>query len=1005
MSVPTIFSTCQPRRDVLEGTITEADFAADLAQFLKGDAPPEYLDPASFFANTFPTRGLCNLLSNVCRRLSGRGGESAAIFRLDTSYGGGKTHALIALAHAARNPRGVADIGEFLDTGLLPQGKVRIAAFDGENADPANGRRMGDGVLARTPWGELAYALAGKAGYERLRRSDEQRLAPGAETLRELFGGEPALILLDELSIYLRKVQNIPAARGQLTAFLTSLFKAVEGAPGASLVYTLALQAGRGSDAYRDENQFIADSMSEAESVSARKATLLNPTEDDETARVLRRRLFEDISHTQAQQAIEAYRALWSRHGDALSGTAQKPETLAAFRSSYPLHPEVLETFTGKTATLSNFQRVRGMLRLLAQTVAHMWKEKPGDATAIHLHHIALGNGPTRDEITTRLGQDALLPALTKDIESTDSNQKSLAQQLDDQLHKGLSPYAIYAARTIFMHTLAFNEPLRGLAPDHLRYAMLSPGLDISFIEEARTRFCERSAYLDDRPGTPLRFLAEANLNRILHRHEENVDPAELREELKATIERIFKGPTFDCILFPGGPYDVSDTLDSQGGGRPKLVVMSYDGVSVENRIDAVPELIENIYTRKGADGSALRLFRNNLAFVVAEEDRKREMRERTIRRIALRQLKSPENLRPLAEHQQNRVREWEARSEQEIASAIQRCYRHIFYPSKDGIGGNAASLSHTAIDDPSAAERPGDGQKQVIRTLQNLRKLRLPGDEPDSPAYVRDKTPLKMGQISTQSLRDEFRRNPSLPILIGNDIFLRGVEHAIQEGFYIYRRGEMLFGPNDPAATIHIDDQATLFTMDYARQNGIWPRPEAETVPPPTEPPIQTQLPPKPGDGNDTLHETPPSVFSADAILEEALKAVWEKARSAGAAKISTLAITAFDANDSFRLLPIVGAASGARKEVSFKGEYETQAGGYFQCEFKGPVEDAQPVREFLAAQFRAARGTSLNASFTLHFEDGLPLSGDAPEVLTGQLTRFSGSAVHVSAAAEAML
>ena len=178
---------------------------------------------------------------NVCRRLSGAGGEVAAIFRLDTAYGGGKTHGLIALAHAAKGLAEVPNVSEFLDAGLLPKGPVRVAAFDGENADPANGRRMGDGVLAYTPWGEIAYALAGKNGYERVRKSDETGIAPGAETLRELFGGEPALILLDELSVYLRKVRRLEDANTQLTAFLTSLFKAVELTPQAALVYTLAI--------------------------------------------------------------------------------------------------------------------------------------------------------------------------------------------------------------------------------------------------------------------------------------------------------------------------------------------------------------------------------------------------------------------------------------------------------------------------------------------------------------------------------------------------------------------------------------------------------------------------------------------------------------------------------------------------------------------------------------------------------------------------------------------
>ena len=267
MSLPKIFDTCKPREDVLKGTIAEADFAADLAKVIRGDATEDYRLPARFFANTYPTAGLKNLLRQVMGRLAGKGDLGAAIFRLDTSYGGGKTHSLIALTHVARGMKGVANPAEFIEPGLVPKGKVRVAAFDGENADPANGRAMGDGVLAHSPWGEIAFALAGKAGYERFRKSDETHTAPGAETLAELFGGEPSLILLDELSVYLRKVVNLPGARDQLSAFLTSLFKAVESSPRVALVYTLAVgKDGKASDAYSAENQYIADRMAEVES-------------------------------------------------------------------------------------------------------------------------------------------------------------------------------------------------------------------------------------------------------------------------------------------------------------------------------------------------------------------------------------------------------------------------------------------------------------------------------------------------------------------------------------------------------------------------------------------------------------------------------------------------------------------------------------------------------------------------------------------------------------------
>ncbi len=1011
MTIPTIFETCRPRADVLRGAITEADFAADLAQVIVGKGNEEYLDPGRFFANTYPTRGLKNLLANVCRRLAGAGGEVASIFRLDTSYGGGKTHGLIALAHAARGLQRVLNVQEFVDPSLLPQSHVRIAAFDGENADPANGRRMEEGLLAYTPWGEIAYALAGEDGYARVRKSDESRIAPGAETLRELFGGEPVLILLDELSVYLRKVRNLEDARDQLTAFLTSLFKAVEGAANAALVYTLSIgKDGRATDAYNEENQFIADNMAEAESVSARKATLLNPTEEDETVQVLRRRLFKSIDETRVPAVIDVYRDLWAANRESLAGDAARSETVETFRSSYPLHPEVLETLTGKTATLSNFQRVRGMLRLLAHTISHLWEEKPRDATAIHLHHIDPGHEPIRQEIVTRLGQTAYVPAITNDVAAGSVEKKALAQEIDAGHHGGLPPYAVYVARTIFMHTLAFNDPLKGISPDQLRYSVLGPITDISFIEEARKKFIADSAYLDDRPGAPMRFLAEANLRQIIRREEHHVDAGDARTELNDRIRQIFAGKTFETVSFPGGPFDVPDEV---GDGRPKLIVLAYDGVTIGSSVENVPELIERIYARKGSEGSALRALRNNLAFVVADDARKEEMRRKTYHRLALRELKKPERLIDLAEHQQAQVREMEARSEQELAIAIQQCYRHVFYPSRNRIGASDVDLAHSAIDIHSTSYQPGAGQQQIVRALRDLNKLRLSEDEPDSPAYVRDRTPLKKGQITLLALRDEFRRDPALPILIGNDIFIRGVRRGIEQGEYVYQRGELLFGPGDPPAGIMIDEQSVVFTMAYAKKAGIWPRAKPDE---PAGGVIGQQpgkpVPPEPGGGpaggvdvgpvGGHPVEAVPGAFTAEGVLKEALVQLWEKARAKKVENIGVLTIRMFEAGDAFRLLGAVGAVSGADKRVTITGGYETREGGLFQLEFRGPVPDAQPVKEFLEPQLRDASSKDIEAGFQLTFTEGLSMQGDAAEKLTERLARFASGAAYVSATAE---
>lgn len=523
MSLPPLFDLCVPREDVQRRSIAESDFAADLAQVLRGEAPADYRDPAQFFANTHPTHGLKTLLRAVCERLTASSQQISPIFRLDTQYGGGKTHALIALVHAAWGMPGVGNIAEFLPPELVPRGTVRIAAFDGENADPFNGRAMGDGVRAYTPWGEIAYALAGRPGYERVQRSDEAGVAPGAETVRELFGGQPTLILLDELSVYLRKFQkkarSLEEAGQQLAAFLTTLFKAVEGTPNATVVYTLAVgrtAAGQtqASDAYSRENLLIAGFMEEAEKISARKATLLNPTEENETVAILRRRFFQSIDDAGAAAVIEAYHALWAQYQDVLPkfGADERVNRLAR---GYPLHPELMATLTEKTATLPTFQRVRGMLRLLAKMISRLWAERPAATYALHAHHLDLGYGPLHNEVLTRWQQGDYAPAVKADVAGIERAA----------LYAGLPTYTTYAARTILLHSLAYNDDLKGLIREQLRYACLAPDLKLEFLDQALQKFVTESGYLDDRTTAPLRFQIAPNLTNLLRREAQKVDP------------------------------------------------------------------------------------------------------------------------------------------------------------------------------------------------------------------------------------------------------------------------------------------------------------------------------------------------------------------------------------------------------------------------------------------------------------------------------------------------
>lgn len=1017
MSLPTLFELCTPREDVLRGNIQESDFAADLAQVLRGEGPDDYRVASRFFANTHPTRGLRDLLHNVLIRLRGDGGASA-VFRLDTQYGGGKTHALIALTHAAAGMSGVADIAEFVDPALVPARPIRVAAFDGENADPSNGRPLAQGLRAFTPWGELAYALGGAAGLALVKRSDESGEAPGADTLRELLGGAPALILLDEISIYLRKVRGRPGARDQFTAFLTSLFKAVEGTPDACVVFTLAVgRDGKATDAYSQENLFVAEMVAELESVAARKATLIDPTAAEETAQVLRRRLFSSIDDARVPQVVAAYQQLWTQYRDELLAPRLHEDRAAELQTGYPLHPALMAVLTNKLSTLSTFQRVRGMLRLLAKVVGQLWEQRPDATYAIHPHHVDPGSDAVRQELVTRLAMGAFAPAIRADVSAGGGGAVSLAQQLDAVHYRGLAPHTSAVARTILLHTFAFNDDLKGVSANELRYAALAPGMELSFLEDARKRFVMESAYLDDRPNAPMRFLTEANLTQVIRREQEKVDTNQVRGELNDRVRQLFGGQMLELVAFPSGPGDVPDDV---GAGKPYLVVLHQDAASVYPDKVAVPLLIDRLF-RHRSDGMAdFRLLQNNLVFLVVDESARHEMRNAMVRRLALAELRRADRVRDFPQHQQEKIQEQFERSEQQIAIAIQQSYRHLFYPTRIRLEGATVDLGHMVIDRQLSSYSPGQGQLQVVRSLREARKLRTAEDQPDSPTYVRDRTPLKRGQISTASLREEFRRDVSMPILLGDDIFARGIRDGINSGDYVYVSGELMVGKGDPFAQIRVDEQSFVYTMEYARAQRIWPRPTPQPVAQPNPPmPIigGASVPlggggTTSGSGSGAVVHFPtggsatvrPSALplKAEAPLAVALAQLWTLARERKIKALSLVRLRVFDANDAFRLLGAIGTITGPTRTVELDAGYETSSGATFTCQYRGALDDARALRDFLDPQLRAAMNKNITTSFELAFADGLALDSEGPEQLAQRLVKFATGSAHVEAEAK---
>ena len=309
--------------------------------------------------------------------------------------------------------------------------------------------------------------------------------------------------------------------------------------------------------------------------------------------------------------------------------------------------------------------------------------------------------------------------------------------------------------------------------------------------------------------------------------------------------------------------------------------------------------------------------------------------------------------------------------------------------------------LGHTAFDIPSTADQPGRGQQQVERALADNGKLLRDTDHPLAPNYVRDQTPLRKGQISTAMLRNEFRRDPRLPMLIGDGNFIALVRKGIDEEAFVYKAGDLLLGKGDPWADIKIDDNALVYTMTFARQQGIWPRP----VVPPGDvfpPPIPPVITPPGGESAPAPPVAGVVQFSAEAPLKQALTIIWEDARSKKVVKLRALWLRVFDKGDAFKLLSAARQVANAERKVELTAQYETKAASLLELEFKGALDDAEPLKEFLESQFRGASETDLTVRYEFVFTNGLDLSTDAPEKLTERLARFASGAAYVAAEAE---
>jgi len=818
----TIFETCTPREEVLKGELREQQFAASLTKVLRSEADAVYGDPSSFFANTYPTGGLKSLLREALGRLGGSKPSNAPIIRLETSFGGGKTHNLIALLHLCRGGISPRAVSKFVPAELLPERPIeKVAGIVGPDMDVANGIDHG-GIRTYTLWGEIAYQIGKEAGYEVVRKSDEQRTTPGTQVWEKLIGDDPALIMIDEIAAYLRAAKGTAVGSsslaGQTVGFLMSLLKFVAESPRCVLVYTLTDSA----DAFGKEADELRQELAEARSVSSRQEHILTPTAENEISAIVGHRMFTRLDHDAAEEVGEGYVRYFARmieQGADLPQRATRTEYRDEIVQDYPFHPELLTTLNRKTSTIPNFQRTRGVLRLLAQAIRELWDARPADCYLIGPGQIDLGVDQTANDLTSRLDRPQFKQVIEADIVSPRQGTLSHAQEVDrDWTEAGKPPYAQRVATAAFLHSIV-QSGQSGVEPADLRLAVLQPSDDPGLIDKAMQRLLDRCWFFDY-DGMRYRFKTEPSLRKIVDDEVGLVGKVKAKSELDDRIRKVWKKGVFAPEFFPTEAMDLDDDA-----AAPKLAVVHYDAASVKaTQATPPPELVLKLFEHKGSL-EEYRTYKNNVVFLLADADQVERMIEVAQRYLAVHRIVSDQDrMAEFTKEQVGKLKKMAEAAELDLRVAITKGYRHLYYPSADAPKKNG-HLAHHLLQPADQGEVDADQTAVLLRVLKSLDKVLTADDNPLNPQYLKAKAwPSNTPSMTTEELRRAFAQRLGLKMLLDINQLKKTIKDGVTKGIWVYYPAEegIGYGTVSPAPVVEVSENATLYTLDEAQRVGV---------------------------------------------------------------------------------------------------------------------------------------------------------------------------------------
>ena len=811
-----LFNACQLRSE----ESTRDNYAADLHRSLQGElSTPELA--RQFFQSTFPTIGMKDICRGIFSRLKqGDASNEPSVYRLGSSFGGGKTHTLIALAGAVRYPQLIMDGETPVPVEFAPGETVRLVTFTGENSDVERGALIpgSSDARAKSLIGQIAWQLGGEDAFNDFKTYDENLTSPGSEDIRRLLAERPCLILVDELVQWFDRIENsgLTARLPNIRTSFSSLLQAVESCPYAVLVITTPDPA---SDAYKKATQHALDVLGEVDSVFARISHQTIPSDPPDVPAILRRRLFSHLDEAARSAVSAAYADLCQRSSALIAPPPQDRTALQWFQENYPLHPDTLRVIIERIGSNDNFQNTRGILRLLGMTAHYLRKSGQGDGTLlIHPHHIDPADTGIHAELTTRIDRGEFESAIVADVTGPESTATRIDKTRPTRPARRL-------ARAALLASLSPIGSARGATLGELVRAVITPfDEDPSVVANALTEFRSSALYVNDDPGvTGIQFTTVPNLNRMLLERRNSLTTAEIDQHVKRAITDCFTMPRqrsqnhLQAAVFPSGS-DIPDNRDSVGLG-----VINYEWFTQEE--EGLLPALSNFYRNSPAGGGqSPRQYKNNFVVLVGDHDGSGDMERHARRCLAAHYIKDnpPEAVQA---HQLESLQTELTSAEKDLSVAIQRLYVNLYYPSTDHPISNDTLMHHVLISPEVASERPGEGQYAVMQTLASRRKLiTLENADLDPASYWKRRSNLMGGKVGLVSLKEEFAREPGNYMLLNGgvpDALLRKALDreaiVIQTGAgQTITEGKELLQTNDTAAWVYLKDHACRDCLRY---------------------------------------------------------------------------------------------------------------------------------------------------------------------------------------------